>query len=70
MRRKEVDEQLLRAVAHLPERSRQMLQLRHQQGLSHADVGKELGMTEAAARKLWSRTIQDLRQLLASQHAD
>ena len=70
VRRKEVDEQLLLAVAQLPQRSQQILQLRHQQGLSHAEAGRELGMTEAAARKLWSRTVQDLRKLLASEHVE
>lgn len=64
VRRKEVDDELLRAVASLPERSQQVLELRHHQGLSHTEVARELGMSEAAARKLWSRTVEELRQLL------
>ncbi len=70
VRRQEVDEQLLRAVALLPERSQQLLQLRHHQGLSHADAAKELGMTETATRKLWSRTVQELRDWLVSDDAE
>ena len=66
LRRKEVDEQLIRAVAQLSERSRQVLELRHQMGLSHAEVARELGMTEETARKTWSRTVETLRHLLST----
>lgn len=66
VRRRETDEELLRAVAQLPERSQQVLELRHRLGLSHAQVAKELGMTEAAARKLWSRVVEELQERLSS----
>lgn len=64
VRAREQDDQLMRAIAQLPERSQQILELRHRQGLSHAEISRELGMTEEAARKLWSRTVEELRQRL------
>ena len=64
-RRRETDDELLRAVAELPERSQQVLELRHRMGLSHAEVAEELGMTEAAARKLWSRIVEELQERLS-----
>lgn len=65
VRRRETDEELLRAVARLPERSQQVLELRHRMGMSHAEVAVELGMTEAAARKLWSRIVEELQEQLS-----
>ena len=65
VRRRETDDELLRAVAQLPERSQQVLELRHRMGLSHAEVAEELGMTEAAARKLWSRIVEELQERLS-----
>jgi RNA polymerase sigma-70 factor (ECF subfamily) len=70
VRKKELDEELVRAVAQLPERSQQALELRHRQGLSHAEVATELGMTEQNARKLWSRTVEELRHLLTPRNAE
>ncbi len=66
VRRRETDDELLRAVAELPERSQQIVELRHRLGLSHAEIGRELGMTEAATRKLWSRIVEELQERLAS----
>lgn len=66
VRRREIDDELLRAVAELPERSQQIVELRHRLGLSHAEIGRELGMTEAATRKLWSRIVEELQERLAS----
>ena len=65
VRRRETDEELRRAVAQLPERSQQVLELRHRMGLSHAEVAQELGMTESAARKLWSRIVEELQERLS-----
>lgn len=66
LRRRETDDELLRAVSELPERSQQILELRHRMGMSHAEIGRELGMTEVAARKLWSRIVEELQERLAS----
>ena len=65
-RRRETDDELLRAVSELPERSQQILELRHRMGMSHAEIGRGLGMTEVAARKLWSRIVEELQERLTS----
>lgn len=65
VRRRETDDELQRAVATLPERSQQILELRHRMGLSHTQVAQELGMTEIAARKLWSRIVEELQERLS-----
>jgi RNA polymerase sigma-70 factor, ECF subfamily len=69
-RRRETDDALLRAVSELPERSQQILELRHRMGMSHAEIGRELGMTEVAARKLWSRIVEELQERLVSGHVE
>ena len=69
VRRRETDDELLRAVSQLPERSQQILELRHRMGLSHAQIAQELGMTEVAARKLWSRIVEELQERLSPRNA-
>ncbi|QEG33577.1 RNA polymerase sigma factor [Bythopirellula goksoeyrii] len=69
IRRRETDEELLRAIAKLPPRQRQIIELRHRQGLTYQEIAKQLEMTEVAARKLWSRTVEQLRDQLTSDHA-
>jgi RNA polymerase sigma-70 factor, ECF subfamily len=66
VRRRETDEELLRAVGQLPSRHREVIELRHRQGLSYAEIGAKMGMTEVAARKLWSRAVATLREELAA----
>lgn len=71
LRRKETDEEMLRAVAALPERRRRVIEMRHRHGLSYAEIGEQLDISEIAARKLWSRAVEELRTKLAvKQHAD
>lgn len=62
VRRRETDEQLLRALAELPDDRRRIIELRHREGLPYAKIAVKMGMTEVAARKLWSRTIETLRE--------
>jgi RNA polymerase sigma-70 factor, ECF subfamily len=68
MRRSETDDELIRAIAQLPPRSQQVLELRHRMGFSHAQVAIELGMTEPAARKLWSRIVDELQTRLSKKN--
>lgn len=68
LRQRETDDEMARAVSELPQRSQQVLELRHRLGLSHAQVAVELGMTEIAARKLWSRIVLELQERLSSQN--
>lgn len=61
---REEHEALHDALRQLPERSRQVLQLHTQEELTFAQIGGRLGCSAEAARKLWSRAIQRLTQLL------
>jgi RNA polymerase sigma-70 factor, ECF subfamily len=63
-RARERDEALERALKQLPEHYRQALLLHTQEGLTFAQVGERLGVSEEAARKLWSRASEKLAQLL------
>ena len=65
IRRREVDEEMLRAVAKLPRERRQVVQLRYRDGLTHAEISQRLGITESSARKIFSRAITQLRSLLS-----
>jgi RNA polymerase sigma-70 factor (ECF subfamily) len=61
---REQDEQLGRALAALPEDYRQVIHLRQWERLSFEEVGRRLGRSAPAARKLWARAIKQLKQLL------
>ncbi len=68
LRQRETDDEMARAVSQLPQRSQQVLELRHRLGLSHAQVAVELGMTESGAQKLWSRIVLELQERLSPQN--
>ena len=51
------------ALAHLSDDHRQTILLRNE-GLSFAEIGQQCGRTEEAARKLWTRGLIRLRELL------
>ena len=55
-------EALQRALARLPDDYRQVLELRFQQQKSFEEIGRLLDRSPDAARKLWSRALQRLRQ--------
>jgi RNA polymerase sigma-70 factor (ECF subfamily) len=69
VRQRETDDELLRALAQLPVRRRRVIELRHWQGLSFPEIGRELDITDAAARKLAARALDELRRKLAADHA-
>jgi len=56
--------QLARALAGLPDDYREVLVLRHVEGLPFADVAARLGRSEGAARVLWTRALKRLRDAL------
>jgi RNA polymerase sigma-70 factor (ECF subfamily) len=62
--RSELTEALNRALVRLPEHYRQAVAWRHQQQLSWDEIGQRMGCTADAARKVWGRAIQQLRQEL------
>ena len=65
VRRKETDQELLCAIAQLPERQRLVIELRHGQNRSYSEIAKALRTSEPAARKLWSRGIKNLKTILS-----
>jgi RNA polymerase sigma-70 factor (ECF subfamily) len=52
------------ALERLPEQYRQVLTMRYQQERTFEEIGRELGMTFSAARKLWLRAVLALQQEL------
>ncbi len=60
----EQEMQLERAMAQLPENYRQVIRLRNWQEMPFSDIGRQLGMSSEAARKIWSRAIERLADLI------
>jgi RNA polymerase sigma-70 factor (ECF subfamily) len=61
-------EAVRRAVARLSEDHRRVIALRHEQGRSFDDIAREMGRTAQAARKLWFRALECLRQDMKGSH--
>jgi len=69
----ERQEQTLRlaaALAKLPEKQRQAVELRHLKGLALAEVAVELGCTRPAVVGLLHRGVEKLRELLAGEEGE
>ncbi len=66
--RNEREEALLAALGRLPEQYRQVIQWHHQDGERFETIADRLGITAAAAQKLWGRALQRLRQTLGQAH--
>ncbi|KAA5538755.1 sigma-70 family RNA polymerase sigma factor [Roseiconus nitratireducens] len=54
---------LAAALDELPEDYRQVLTLRHIEGLSHEAIADRIGRSPAAARMLWVRALEKLRSV-------
>jgi RNA polymerase sigma-70 factor, ECF subfamily len=54
---------LAEALSRLPDDMQQVLLGRHLDGLSHADIARALGRSEAAVRMLYLRALRRLREL-------
>ncbi len=52
------------ALSHLPEDYREVLILRHLEGLSFPEVAKRMGRTLSSVDKLWVRALARLRRVL------
>jgi RNA polymerase sigma-70 factor (ECF subfamily) len=52
------------ALGRLPEEWRELLILRHLEGLSFPEVARRMGRTLDAVKKLWPRALAGLRRLL------
>jgi RNA polymerase sigma-70 factor, ECF subfamily len=57
---------LQQALTRLPEHYRQAVAARHIEQLSWDEIGRRMNCSADAARKVWSRAIQQLRRELAS----
>lgn len=50
------------ALKALAEPDRMLIEMRQKEGLAFAEIGKQLHVTEEAARKRWARAIQSLQE--------
>ena len=63
-RQRERDAALAAALARLPEPQQQVIRLRNYERLTFEEVGRRMGRSAEAVRKLWGRAIESLQQLL------
>lgn len=56
--------ELERALSTLPNEQRQVVMLRHLDGLAFNDIAQRLGRSSGACRMLWLRAMDDLRERL------
>lgn len=68
MRQSEDLQQLNRALQRLPPRQQRVVEGRRRFGYSYQQIADQLNITEAAARKLWSRAIKQLKEYLAEEN--
>ena len=57
------------ALAHLPDDQRQLLVLRHLEGLTFAEVARRLGRSPDSVKKQWPRALAALRRALGGERA-
>jgi RNA polymerase sigma-70 factor (ECF subfamily) len=57
---REEREQLDAALSRLPEREREALLLRYQDGLTYQKIGERLGLSERGAERVWFRAVKAL----------
>lgn len=64
------EEALMRAALdRLPERMRQAVLWRHHDGCGFEEIGRRLGCSDVAARKLWLRALDQLQRELSGESA-
>ena len=56
------------ALRRLPEASRRAILLRNNERRSFVEIGRALGRSEEAARKLWFRAVEQIRRDLGIEH--
>jgi RNA polymerase sigma-70 factor (ECF subfamily) len=61
---REENAELERVLARLPGPYREVIELRHQDQLSFEEIGRRLGRSAEAARKLWARAVEQLQAIL------
>ena len=55
---------LANALDRLPEQYREVIILRHLEGLKFPEVARRMGRTEGSVQKLWARALTELRRSL------
>jgi RNA polymerase sigma-70 factor (ECF subfamily) len=65
---REQGDELERVLGQLPDRYREVIRLRHHERLSFEAIGQRMGRSPEAARKLWVRALEQLRQILEAGH--
>jgi RNA polymerase sigma-70 factor (ECF subfamily) len=68
VRQAEFDQELIRAVAQLSPRHQQIIEMRHRDGLTHAEIAERLNISVEASRQLWTRAVRHLQQILGTAH--
>ncbi|MEQ8850077.1 sigma-70 family RNA polymerase sigma factor [Botrimarina sp.] len=63
MHRREDAQTLAELLAELPEDYREVLRLRHHEGLDFTAIAERMGRTSGAVRMLWLRSVKRLRSL-------
>ncbi|PAY19434.1 hypothetical protein CKO51_11250 [Rhodopirellula sp. SM50] len=58
-------ERLLAHIDRLPADARMLVLLRHEQGLSFAEIGNRMGISHEAARKRWQKSLRQLKHSLS-----
>jgi RNA polymerase sigma-70 factor (ECF subfamily) len=64
----ERNEELERALAQLPDHYAEALRLRHQENCSFEEIGQRTGRSAEAARKVWARAVEQLKQIWKPSH--
>jgi RNA polymerase sigma-70 factor (ECF subfamily) len=59
--RREEQDILLKAIAHLPEERQRLLILKFVERMSNAEIGESMGRSEGAVKSLYHRTLISLR---------
>src|SRR5438045_1157805 len=65
--RREQSVLLAEALARLPPEWRELLILRHLEGLTFPEVAQRMGRTVDSVKKLWPRALANLRRLLENE---
>jgi RNA polymerase sigma-70 factor (ECF subfamily) len=65
---REAEHDLERALAQLTAEQRQVIEWRNRDELSFEEIGRRLGRSAEAGRKVWARAVEALQVLLESGH--
>jgi RNA polymerase sigma-70 factor, ECF subfamily len=68
LRQRERETALLDALGRLPEHYRDVVIMHHRDQQTFLEIGRRRGISEEAARKLWTRALGRLRKELGSAH--